>query len=254
MAEREKLLTANQVNETVEFAQALYAIDNYGYYNPWLQNSILQNLNNSAKVATIEGINKALADYRNQSENLQDYTEFMQKWSNLFNHVISYYANILSFDMYPVCTNIYTDSDVKSEEYARDVKIVDKFITSFDYKAEFKKVVKELLRHEVHYTWFRKTKWGNKGMKYALQVMPQDRCMMTGYWEKGILYNFDMNYFLQAGVDINGFDPTFKKYFNSVFGENSSQNVYNPTAPLNKQDGTFAMWTQTSPLDGAWVN
>ena len=39
MAEREQLLMASQVNEVLEFSQALYAMDNYGYYNPWLQNT-----------------------------------------------------------------------------------------------------------------------------------------------------------------------------------------------------------------------
>ena len=89
-------------------------------------------------------------------------------------------------------------------------------------------------------------------MKYALQVMPQDRCMMTNYWEKGILYSFDMNYFFEAGVDIDGFDPAFKKYFNNVFG--LIVKMYITNSSLNKQDGAFATWTQTSPLDGAWVN
>lgn len=254
MDEKEQLLTSKQVDEVLEFSQALHAMDSYGYYNPWLQNNLLQNLNNSAKTATLDAIKKSLADYRNQAENLQEYTEFMQKWSSLFNRTISYYANILSFDMYPVCTNVYTEDEYKSKEYAEDKKKVYNFLDAFDYKAEFAKVVKEVLRHEVYYTWFRKTKWGNKGMKYALQVMPQDRCMMTNYWEKGILYSFDMDYFFQAGVDIDGFDPAFKKYFNNVFGEDANLHSYRPTAPLNKQDGVFATWTQTSPLDGAWVN
>ena len=90
MAEREQLLSSNQVDEVMQFSQALYAVDNYGFYNPWLQNEILQNLNNSARTATLESIKKALEDYRNQADNLQDYTEFMQKWSNLFNKTISY--------------------------------------------------------------------------------------------------------------------------------------------------------------------
>ena len=79
MAEREQLLMASQVNEVLEFSQALYAMDNYGYYNPWLQNTLLQNLNNSAKTATFDAIKKALADYRNQAENLQEYTSSCKK-------------------------------------------------------------------------------------------------------------------------------------------------------------------------------
>lgn len=254
MAEREQLLSSEQVDEVMRFSQALYAIDNYGVYTPWIQNNLLQNLNNSAKTADIEAIKKSLEDYRNQAENLQDYTEFMQKWSNLFNRTISYYSNILAFDLEVVCSNAYTPSDYSSAKYIEDKKKINRFLDSFDYKAEFEKVVKQLLRNEVYYTWFRKTKWGNKGMKFALQVMPQDKCMLTNYWEKGMLYSFDMNYFLQVGVDIDGFDPAFKRYFNNVFGgESALEHPYKPTSPLSKQDGAFAMWTQTSPEDGAWV-
>lgn len=254
MEERKELLSKEQVDSVLQFSQALYAIDNYGFYTPWFQNNLLQNLNNSAKTATIDKIKKALEDYRNSADNLQDYTEFMQKWSELFNKTISHYANILSFDLELVCSNAFTSEDYTSKEYLEDKKRIYSFMDSFDYKGEFSKVVKELLRHEVYYTWFRKTKWGNKGMKYALQIMPQNRCMLTNYWEKGMLYSFDMNYFLQPGVDIDGFDPVFKKYFNNIFGtEANSEHPYIPTAPLNKQDGTYAMWTQTSPEAGAWA-
>ena len=109
--------------------------------------------------------------------------------------------------------------------------------------------------NEVYYVWFRKTKWGNKGMKYALQVLPQDRCMLTGYWEKGMLFDFDMSYFLQAGVDIDGYDPVFKKYYNRVFGNGGEALLnYRPTNGFENRIGAYAMWTQTSPDDGAWVN
>lgn len=60
-----------------------------------------------------------------------------------------------------------------------------------------------------------------------------------------------MNYFLNPGVSLDGFDPVFKTYFNKVFGEHKMD--YNPTAPMKGHNGTFAMWTQTSPESGAWA-
>ena len=69
------------------------------------------------------------------------------------------------------------------------MQIVDNFLTKFDYKTEFRNVLKQVMKNETYYTWFRRQKWGNKGMKYALQVMPQDYCMLTGYWEKGLLFD-----------------------------------------------------------------
>lgn len=252
--EKEPLLTPQQVNIVAQFAHGLYAMDNYGLYTPWMQNELLQNLNNSSLVATLDMIKKALEEYKIQAPNLQDYTEFMQKWSSAFSKTISYYENILACDLQVVCENAYTAEELNSTEYARDKQIIDDFCTKFDYKAEFNKVVKQVMRNEVYFTWFRKTRWGNKGMKFALQVMPQEYCLLTNYWEKGLLYSMDMNYFLQPGVDIDGFDPAFKRYFNNVFGpESMVLHPYIPSAPLPQQDGTYAMWTQTSPSDGSWA-
>ena len=251
---REKLLNEEQVDAVMQFSQGLYSLDHYGFYSPWLQNDAMQSLNNNAKVATIDKIKDALADYRNNADSLQDYTEFMQKWSDLFNRTISYYAGMLSFDLQIVCKNAFTNEEYESDQYQRDKRVVYNFLDNFDYKAEFAKVVKEVLRHETYYTWFRKTKWHNKNMKFALQVLPQKHCMLTGYWEKGLLFDFDMNYFLRPGVDINGFDPAFKRYFNNIFGlDRNTLYNYNPNAPLKDRNGTYAYWTQTSPDDGAWA-
>ena len=63
-----------------------------------------------------------------------------------------------------------------------------------------------------------------------------------------------MTYFLNPGVDIDGFDPAFKKYYNRVFDSTNGIANYRPSNVLNDRTGTYAMWTQTSPEDGAWVN
>ena len=61
-----------------------------------------------------------------------------------------------------------------------------------------------------------------------------------------------MMYFLQPGVDIELYDPVFKKYWKEVFGDNKDIKNYNPVNSLNDRNGTYSVWTQTSPEDGAW--
>lgn len=248
-----KLLEKQEVVDVIEFAQNLWAAEKYGLYTPWLQNQLLNNLNNNPRIPDYKSIVEALSSYKESAKNLQDYMEFMQKFDMIFSRTLMSYVNVLSFDLTITCKNAFTQADYQSVEYAEDRKRIYKFLDNFDYKAEFRKMLQEMLRHEVVYTWFRKTKWGNKGMKCALQILPQNRCMLTGYWEKGMLFDFDMNYFLQPGVDIDGFDPEFKKYYNNVFGTTENPWRYVPTNPLSSHDGTFAMWTQTSPDSGAWV-
>lgn len=251
MAE-EKLLSREQVEAVIQFAQGL-ALGENTFFSPMMSNQLLNNLNNKGYAPTYDQIVRALKTYKESGEDLQAYTEFMEKFDMIFARTLRSYADILSFDLQVVPADDYSDEELNSEEFARDKKRIYKFLDSFDYKAEFHKMMVEVMRHEIVYTWFRKTKWGNKGMKGTLQIMPQNYCMLTGYWEKGLLFDYDMNYFLNPGVDIDGFDPVFKEYYKRVFIDNKSFENYKPTNPLSNRDGAYANWVQTSPTDGAWA-
>lgn len=253
MAEtKEPLITFEQSEAVVKFAQALYAYDRYGAWSPWMSNELLRNLNYNGRPVNSDKIREALTKAQSDPGVVQDYMQFMKTFDMIFARTLKSYANALSFDVVPVCNNIYTKDEYESKEYLADKKRMEDFLIRFDYRKEFRNVVENVLTNEVYYTWFRKVKWKNKGMKYALQILPQKECMMTGYWEKGILFDFNMAYFLNPGVDIDAYDPAFKKYFNRVFGDNETIENYRPTNPLAKRDGTYALWTQTSPVDGSW--
>lgn len=254
LQEKEKLLDESQVEAVMQFAQGLYVSEKYGVgaYSPWLSNSLLNNLNNNAKIPTSAEIKSALSAYKENAENLQNYMQFMKYYDMLFSRTLIAYANALSFDAMVYCTNAYTQSDIESDTYASDKIKFYNFLNKFDYKAEFRKVLQQVIINEVYHTWFRKTKWGNKGMKCALQILPQEYCMITGYWEKGLLVDFDMNYFLQAGVDIDQYDPVFKKYYNRVFNGDGKIGDYVPSSQLNERTGEYAQYVQTSPAEGQW--
>ena len=244
-------LTRGQVEDVIAFSQGLLAMS--GFYSPWMSNRLMNDLNNNALAPSLDKIRTALADYKDNSDLLQSYTEFMQKWDMLFARTLRTYSDILSFDLQVVPQDFYTEEQMSSKEFEEDKKKIYKFLDAFDYRAEFHKMCVEVMRHEVCYTWFRKTKWGNQGMKGTLQIMPQKYCMLTGYWEKGLLYDFDMSYFLQPGVDIDGFDPIFKQYYKEIFINGSDYEGYRPTNPLDERIGTYALWHQTSPENGAWA-
>lgn len=253
-------LTRSQVEEIVEFVNGLRNASNYnyvlnerqGFYSPFLQNQQLNQLNNNPLVpSSMEKIETALAQYKDQGIVLQGFTEFMQKWDMIFARVLRSYSDILSFDLQIVPKGEYTEQELNSNEFLEDKKRIYRFLDAFDYKNEFHKMCVEVMRHEIVYTWLRKTKWNNQGMKGTLQIMPQKYCMLTGYWEKGLLFDFDMSYFLNPGVDIDGFDPVFKKYYNEMFTNGEYAN-YIPTAPFTDRTGTYALWHQTSPEDGAF--
>jgi hypothetical protein len=117
-----------------------------------------------------------------------------------------------------------------------------------------------MMRSETAFYWLRNNNDLSKP-SYTLQLMPQEYCLITGAWEKGYLYDFNMNYFLQPGIDINGYDEAFKEFMRTMYGGGDSTfHDYKPSNKFDRRTGTFAYWTQTSPIymhnglpSGAWV-
>ena len=246
MAEK---ISRSDVQDVIDFSSGLMAMD--GFYSPFLSNQLLTNLNNNPRLPSAESVKKALNDYKNSGEELQGFVEFASSFDMIFKRTLYSYANALSFDLQITCKNAYTESDYQSEEYKKDRQTVDNFLTNFDYKKEFYNVLLNVLKRDTYFTWFRKTKTGNRGkMKLALQIMPQDYCMLTGYFEKGLLWSLNILYYMQPGVDLNGFDPSITKTYLRALETIDS---YVPSAPLNDRKGSYAMWADVSPLDGAWA-
>ena len=246
MAEK---ISRSDVQDVIDFSSGLMAMD--GFYSPSLSNQLLTNLNNNPRLPSAESVKKALNDYKNSGEDLQGFVEFASSFDMIFKRTLYSYANALSFDLQITCKNAYTESDYQSDEYKKDRQTVDNFLTNFDYKKEFYNVLLNVLKRDTYFTWFRKTKTGNRGkMKFALQIMPQDYCMLTGYFEKGLLWSLNILYYMQPGVDLNGFDPSITKTYLRAL---ETVDSYVPSAPLNDRKGSYAMWVDVSPLDGAWA-
>lgn len=253
----DELLTKSQTWDVLEFAQTLYnQLD--GVYTPEMLNQNLVNLNNNVQVPTYQKIVSALRDMPDGAEILSSFSQYMEYFDSIYNKVATYKANMLSFDLSFVCTNA-NDKDYESDEYKKDKARVYKFLNAFPYKSQFRNVVKNLLRTGVYYTWFRDNgvKLDTKGAtKYTLQILPQTYCKMTGYWNDSLpLFDFDMTYFLQPSIDIDLFAPVFKEYWLNVYGSEEMETAkdYIPSNNFGMRTGTFALWTQTSPKDGAWA-
>lgn len=245
----EEKISRSDIQDVIDFSAGLMAVDNF--YSPFLSNQLLTNLNNNPRLPSAESVKKALNDYKNSGEELQGFVEFASSFDMIFKRTLYSYANALSFDLQITCKNAYTESDYQSDEYKKDRQTVDNFLTNFDYKKEFYNVLLNVLKRDTYFTWFRKTKTGNRGkMKFALQIMPQDYCMLTGYFEKGLLWSMNQLYWTLPGVDLDSYDPSLKRTYQRAL-ENAELN-YKPSAPLNERTGSYALWADVSPLDGAW--
>ena len=245
----EEKISRSDIQDVIDFSAGLMAADNF--YSPFLSNQLLTNLNNNPRLPSAESVKKALNDYKNSGEDLQGFVEFASSFDMIFKRTLYSYANALSFDLQITCKNAYTESDYQSDEYKKDRQTVDNFLTNFDYKKEFYNVLLNVLKRDTYFTWFRKIKTGNRGkMKFALQIMPQDYCMLTGYFEKGLLWSMNQLYWTLPGVDLDSYDPSLKRTYQRAL-ENAELN-YKPSAPLNERNGSYALWADVSPLDGAW--
>ena len=242
----------------VAFSDTLLNVSNI--YTPSLLNQNLINLNNNPKVPTYQGLVDALKDAKNKAKDLQAYQEWMELAEITFKRLIEYYSNILAFDLSYTCINVKNKSEYKTPKYKKDKQKVEDFLVNFNYKKEFLKVVRQMMRSETAFYWLRNND-DLSDPKYTLQLMPQEYCLITGAWEKGYLYDFNMNYFLQPGIDINGYDEAFKGFMKTMYsGGDSTFRDYKPSNKFDRRTGTFAYWTQTSPIymhnglpSGAWV-
>lgn len=240
-------LTEQEVYNVLNFASALYGNN---VFTPQLLNQNLIDLNNQPLKPTYDKLVRAIGNAKYSAEELQGYSEYLEWSDSIYNRVVNYYSGLLSFDLSYNCKNAYGD-DYKSQEYKDDLKRVHKFLNAFDYQGEFRKMLKLMIRNETVFTWLRDNKSENNA-KYALQILPQDMCMLTGYFSQGLIYDISMSYFLRVGVDIDAYPDIFKDYYNDTFkGMNEAE--YIPTNPFGSRDGSYSFYHQTDVLQGAFA-
>ncbi len=238
-------ITPEQVWDVLKFAQSIY---NGGVYTPQLVNAVMQNITMNPAAATSEKINTALADPKNSEQQLIGYSEFEELTSMVYKRVLYYFGGLLEFNWSYTCINA-EEKDYTGKPYQKDLKIVEDFFDKFNPKQEFRNVIKELMRQEAFFGIFRDD--GNYA--YTIQELPQNQCLITGRWELGLLFDFNMIFFLsQAGVDINLFPSVFKRLFNRAFGDKQGTNMYDPANSIDYRTGNWTYWVQTSPKDNFW--
>ena len=234
----------SEIPKTMDFATYSWNLA-IGAFNPMTTNETLKSLNVHTLVPTKEKIDEALRDPTNNEVALTSYG-FYYYFSNLtYKRNVEILKSLPAFDLSVRCINLEKPEDINSKEYKEDNKIVKEFLQKFDYRSEFKIVLWNLIMSETYFTMFRKFK-----NRYKLQAFPNQYALLTGEWEYGLLYDIDINYFANnTMVDIDMFPESIKKKFNEIYG-NRKSNEYKPSNPIDKRNGTFANYIQTSPKDG----
>jgi hypothetical protein len=94
-----------------------------------------------------------------------------------------------------------------------------------------------------------------EGKKIVLQELPASPAytMITGRWDYGLLYSFNMYWFVQPGVDLNMYPDFFKqKYLEWWNPKEGVVQGYRPSLPPElRGDSSFVYW-QDVPVDVGW--
>ena len=243
----EVLVSEEAVFDVLQFATEAYQflgkLNGWGGgYTPSMVNSLMKDVNMNPLKATSDKISAALTSPKDNEQNLIGYTEWLELNSMLFKRIMGYFANLLAFDLNYICINAESKDYVKTT-YKRDLKVVREFFDKFNYKKEFKTVMKEILRGEAYFGALR-----SEGQRYLLQQLPQQYCKITGRYDYGLVFDFDYRWFMR-GVDIELFPESMQRVLAGM-QNNGESKVYRPSATINSRTGAFALWHQTSPLDG----
>ena len=119
----EPLISREEAWSVLQFADALYKgypwLYGGGGYTPDILNANLENLNNDAEIPTYKKVLKALSNAVDNEDTLRSFSQYMETFDVLYEKVANYKANLLSFDLKPVCQNA-TGKDFKSEAYKTD--------------------------------------------------------------------------------------------------------------------------------------
>jgi len=241
--QQEPLISPEEVFDVMKFASQIYN----SYSNPLLLNQRMKDVTLSPILATTEAVETALQNPKDSEAELVGYSEFFEITSMLYKRILYYLSGILSFDLTYTCRNISKESEFTSAAYKKDLAILTGFLDAFSIKKEFKTAVRQMVRNEAYFTILR-----DEGAKYSLQELPKDYCIITGRWDYGLLFDFDMNWFFQSGVDINMYPPVFKKMYGKAYGNKQDPNKYQPSSPIDIRDDAWVKWVQTSPKDNFW--
>lgn len=233
----EPLMTEQEVWSIVEFARSLYGgVYGAGYMTPDLVSGRMKDITLNPMQLEQTELEAALKQPKTHESQLQGFSQYLEMNSMIYKRLISYLSNMLAFDV--TYTSNAEGDDYKTPKYKKDLNTIENFLDKFEYKKEFHSVVRQMLRNDAFFGV-----WRDTGTNYVIQELPSEYCKITGRWSNGFLFSFNMYWFLQPGVFIEGYPDFFKKKYNEIFGKSNKQQNYNPSlSPELRGSSSWVYW------------
>jgi hypothetical protein len=234
-------LTEQEVWNVIDFARSYNGMIGQGYLTPDLISSRMRDVTLNPMAATEDTLNKALSDPKDSELQLRSFSQDFEMKSMVYKRLITYMADMLAFDI--TYTSDAESKDYSTPKYKKDLKTVEDILEKFPYKKELSIAVKQMVRNDAFFACIR-----DLGDSIILQELPADYCKITGRWEGGFLFSFNMYWFLLPGVDINMYPDFFKKKYREIWiNPNGTQN-YIPSMPPELRSSSWIYWVDV-PID-----
>ena len=241
---QEPLIDEKSAWDVIEFARA---ISNGSYLlTPELVNARMRDITLNPLSATQTELETSLKNPKQNEDRIRSFSQDFEIQSMPYRRLILYLANMLSFDITYTSTNAKS-TDYTTPKYKADLLSVERFLDNFSYKKEFSIAVREMLRNDAYFCCPRET-----GQHLILQELPSDYCKITGRWDNGFLFSFNMYYFLLPGVDVEMYPTFFKKKYKEIWG-GSTIKQYNPALSPDARAGSSWIYWVDVPVDVGWV-
>jgi hypothetical protein len=117
----------------------------------------------------------------------------------------------------------------------------------FDHKYEFGNATREMLRNEAYFFCPRMD-----GKNIVFQELPASPkyTMLTGRWDYGMLYSFNMYWFVQPVVDLNLYPNFFKEKYADLWIDGTVQKYKPSLAPNMRGESMWVYWQDIPPEVG----
>lgn len=230
-------LSEQDIWNVIDFARGMTSI-----MTPDLLSGRMRDINLNPSVPTDAELVNALADPKASEQKLQAWSQSFEVSSMVYKRLLSYLANLLAFDI--TYTSTAEGEDYTSKKYKNDLKTVENLLDKFNYKHELAIATREMLRNDAYFGCIRDT-----GNHFVLQELPPDYCKITGRWEGGFLFSFNMYWFLLPGVDLNLYPAFFKKKYKEIWQSPNSPRAYIPSLPADARGASSWIYWVDVPID-----
>lgn len=243
----DNLLTEEEIWDVVRFAK-LVGGDEFLGISPMLVSQRMKDVTLNPMSPTESTLTSAMQSPKDSEKALQAFSQDFEIQSQVYKKLISYLADMLSFDMTYICTNVKKEEEYKSKKYQDDLDKVKMFFDKFDYQKEFRTIVRQLIRNEAY---FGCTRFGSEQLVFQELPSSPDYTMINGRWDYGLSFSFNMLWFLQPGVDLRMYPPFFKEKY-AKFIKSKPMGGYVPSLPSEMRGNSSYIYWQDIPSTVGW--